>query len=98
MASCDRAYDTSLHPKTDGTINRQVQRSIARSIVASCVELICYQLVVLRITLYVGIVVSSKRSTAAQARACDANIRVRIRDILTIREVRAAVHLGRNYS
>ena len=61
--------------------------------VPSCVELICYQLVVLRITLYFGIVVSSKRSTAAQAHACDAITRVRIRDILTIREVRAAVHI-----
>ena len=34
--TCDRAYDKSWHPNTDGTINRQVQRSIARSIVASC--------------------------------------------------------------
>ena len=63
-------------------------------------KLICYQLVVLRITLYFGIVVSSKRSTAAQAHACDAIIRVRIRDIglLTIRDVRTAVHMGRNYT
>ena len=36
VASCDRAYDQSWHPKTDVTINRRVQRSIAQSIVASC--------------------------------------------------------------
>ena len=36
MASCDRAYDESWHPTTDRTINRGVQRSIARSIIASC--------------------------------------------------------------
>ena len=36
MASCGRANNQSWHPKTDGTINRGVQRSIALSIVASC--------------------------------------------------------------
>ena len=36
MISCDRAYDQSWHPKTDGTINRGMHRSITRSIVASC--------------------------------------------------------------
>ena len=47
VASCDRSYEhswhpvtgrtiQSWHPKTDGTINRGVQRWIARSIVASC--------------------------------------------------------------
>ena len=38
VASCDRAYDQSWHPKTDGTINRGVHRSIARSIVATYVR------------------------------------------------------------
>ena len=32
----DRAYDQSWHPTADRTINRGVQRSIGRSIVASC--------------------------------------------------------------
>ena len=35
VASCDRAYDQSWHPTTDGTINCGVQLSIARSIVAT---------------------------------------------------------------
>ena len=36
VASCDRAYDQSWHPTTDGTINRGIQRPIERPIVASC--------------------------------------------------------------
>ena len=36
VASCDRSYEQSWHQKTDDTINRGVQRSIARLIVASC--------------------------------------------------------------
>ena len=36
MTSWDRAYDQLWHPKTDGTINHGGQRSIARSIIASC--------------------------------------------------------------
>ena len=41
VASRDRSYEHSWHPvtdrtRTDGTINRWVQRPIARSIVASC--------------------------------------------------------------
>ena len=35
-ASCDRSYEQSWHPDTDGTTNRGVQRSIPRSIVTSC--------------------------------------------------------------
>ena len=34
LASCRRAYDQLWHPRTDGTITREVQRSVARSIVA----------------------------------------------------------------
>ena len=35
VVSCDRAYDESLHPTTDRMINREVQRSITRSIVVT---------------------------------------------------------------